>query len=90
MYINQPMNQWINQPINQLKCNRFEAAPTDGTEAQKAKVELDRYLHYYQRYHGHDRSLKFVAANRLDAEKKMVEIQEAGEVTDWIDAAKLS
>lgn len=66
------------------KCNRFEAAPSDGTAAQKAKVELDRYLHYYQRFHAHDRSLKFAAANRKDAEKRMVEIQEAGK-SAWIE-----
>jgi ariadne-1 len=66
------------------KCNRFEGGPSDGTAAQKAKVELDRYLFYYQRYHAHDRSLKFAAANRKDAEKRMVEIQEAGR-SAWIE-----
>ena len=26
--------------------------------AESAKAELDRYLHYYQRYHNHDQSKK--------------------------------
>lgn len=46
------------------KCNRFDSGklPIEvQTEAQKAKRELDRYLHYYQRYHGHDQSLKFAS-----------------------------
>ena len=66
------------------KCNRFEAVVSDGSDAQKAKVELDRYLHYYQRFHAHDRSLVYASSSREEAEKRMVEIQEAGK-TAWID-----
>ena len=45
------------------KCNRYDSgkAIEGQTEAQKAKRELDRYLHYYQRYHGHDQSLNFAS-----------------------------
>jgi hypothetical protein len=31
-----------------------------------------RYLHYYQRYHGHDYALKFASSQREQAEKRMV------------------
>lgn len=81
------MGSWVehNQATGGFyKCNRFEAAATDGTDAQKAKVELDRYLHYYQRYIAHDRSLKFATSNREDAERRMLGIQEAGK-SAWID-----
>ena len=47
------------------KCNKFEGGTgKDGTDADRAKAELDRYLHYYQRYHGHDHALKFASTNR--------------------------
>ena len=45
---------------------------------------LHRYLHYYQRYHGHDSALKFAAAQRAQAEARMVEQQEA-QKSSWID-----
>jgi ariadne-1 len=68
------------------KCNRFDAIKTDGSSsaAQKAKAELERYLHYYQRFHGHDSALKFAAGQREAAERRMVERQEAHRST-WID-----
>jgi ariadne-1 len=68
------------------KCNRYDAAkPDSGTSAaEKAKAELDRYLHYYQRFHGHDSALKFAAGQREAAERRMVERQETHRST-WID-----
>lgn len=66
------------------KCNKFEAKNEGGdSTVAKAKAELDRYLHYYQRYHGHDLSLKFAAKQREDAEKRMLEMQ-ASEKSAWI------
>jgi ariadne-1 len=50
----------------------------------KAKADLDRYLHYYQRYHGHDSALKYAAAQRAQAEARMIEQQEAHK-SSWID-----
>jgi len=68
------------------KCNRYDPQKPDKgqTEVQKAKAELDRYLHYYQRYHGHDAALKFAAKQREQAEARMVKIQES-EKSAWID-----
>lgn len=68
------------------KCNRFDsgAVSTTTSSAEKAKAELDRYLHYFQRYHGHDRSLKFAATQREQAEERMVEQQESHK-SSWID-----
>lgn len=68
------------------KCNRFDAGNinTQVDAAQKAKAELDRYLHYYQRFHGHDTSLKYASGQREQAEKRMVEQQES-QKSSWID-----
>jgi len=69
------------------KCNKFEGvskADDEQTEAEKAKSELNRYLHYYQRYHGHDHSLKFAASQREAAERRMIETQESMQ-SSWID-----
>lgn len=68
------------------KCNRYDPEKPDGdvSVAQKAKAELDRYLHYYQRYHGHDQALKFANNQRDLAEKKMVERQES-QKSSWMD-----
>jgi len=45
-------------------------------KAQRAKNELERYLHYYQRFHGHDEAQTF-ARKQLD--KILVEIDKG----DW-------
>ena len=68
------------------KCNRYEASAnnTSGTAQQRAKAELDRYLHYYQRYYGHDSALNFAASQREVAERRMIERQEA-QRSSWID-----
>jgi ariadne-1 len=68
------------------KCNRYDQAKPDSSSsaAQKAKAELDRYLHYYQRFHGHDSALKFASGQREAAERRMLERQETHRST-WID-----
>ena len=41
-----------------------------------AKKELDRYLHYYERFQNHEAGIKFAATNqRAVIEKKMNELQ---------------
>ena len=69
------------------KCNRFDPAKADddsGDATAKAKRELDRYLHYYKRYHGHDQAQIF-ATKQLDAtERRMVDLQESTNGS-WID-----
>ena len=58
--------------IGHNSCNKFTAPEADSLTA---KTELDRYLHYYQRYHGHDQSLRFAAEQRKKAKAKMAEEQ---------------
>lgn len=75
------------------KCNRYDA-DTSNPEAsaiQKAKAGLDRYLHYYQRYHGHDSALKFANTLREQVERKMVAQQEnVGKLSSSVDSSATS
>lgn len=83
------MGSWVDHGQNTggyYKCNRYDVVKVDvqATAAQRAKEELDRYLHYYQRYHGHDQALRHAAGQRETAERRMVERQEA-EKGIWMD-----
>jgi ariadne-1 len=83
------MGDWLEHGQNTggfYKCNRYDvkADNSSATAAQKAKAELDRYLHYYQRFHGHDSSLKFAASLREAAERRMIMRQES-EKSSWMD-----
>lgn len=49
-----------------------------------AKAELDRYLHYYQRFHNHDQSGRFAAHQAALTEQRMLELQSRKDVS-WID-----
>ena len=81
------MGNWTDHGSNTggfYRCNRYDAAKTD-TTATAAKQELDRYLHYYQRYHAHDQSLKYANADMCDrAERLMVERQEQ-QHSSWME-----
>jgi len=68
------------------KCNKYDPtkdADDDG-DAAKAKRELDRYLHYYKRYHGHHQAQQFATKQLEATEKRMVEFQEQSKGS-WID-----
>eukprot|EP00638_Chattonella_subsalsa_P015431 CAMPEP_0117848098 /NCGR_PEP_ID=MMETSP0949-20121206/20196_1 /TAXON_ID=44440 /ORGANISM="Chattonella subsalsa, Strain CCMP2191" /LENGTH=470 /DNA_ID=CAMNT_0005694849 /DNA_START=125 /DNA_END=1536 /DNA_ORIENTATION=- len=83
------MGPWSEHGANTggyYKCNRFEskASPEDN-DAARAKAELDRYLHYYQRYHGHHQAQKYAEKQQAATEQRMVELQEASEGSTWID-----
>mmetsp|Transcript_4026 Transcript_4026/g.7621 ORF Transcript_4026/g.7621 Transcript_4026/m.7621 type:complete len:552 (+) Transcript_4026:279-1934(+) len=70
------------------KCNKFksnEKDSNDQSDAAKAKRELDRYLHYYQRYHAHAQAQKFAKKQLLQTEARMVSLQEGSADTSWID-----
>ena len=45
---------------------------------------MDRYLHYYKRYHGHDQAQKFATKQLEATEKRMMELQETTSGS-WID-----
>lgn len=68
------------------KCNRYVSTAEKG--AKQAKAELDRYLHYYQRYHNHNQAMKLAQTQQMPAaEKRMQSMQEAGH--DWSEVQYL-
>lgn len=77
------------------KCNKYDpkakpaaAASTDSAAASaaEAKAELNRYLHYYQRFHNHDQSKRFAERQRLQTDRRMASLHAAsGGEAAWID-----
>jgi len=69
-------------------CNKFnddKDTGDDQSDAAKAKRELDRYLHYYSRYHAHAEAQKFAKRQLLETEKRMVQLQESKFNSTWTD-----
>lgn len=70
------------------KCNKFDASNggDDQSDAAKAKRELDRYLHYYKRYHAHSEAQKFAKKQLRDTEARMIILQEStSDNSTWTD-----
>lgn len=76
------------------KCNKFDpkaakskakAAGADAARSE-AKAELDRYLHYYQRYHNHDQSKKYADKQRTTQDNRMTTLQaQSSNSSTWMD-----
>ena len=69
------------------KCNKYDPLKTGGADEDdtaRAKRELDRYLHFYKRYHCHDQAQNFASKQLAATEKRMVELQESTHGS-WID-----
>jgi len=84
------MGPWSDHGANTggyYKCNKFDetSKTDDDSNASTAKRELDRYLHYYQRYHAHASGQKFAEQQREKTERRMVELQESSSSMTWID-----
>ena len=79
------MGAWKDHSGSYYKCNKYEEATDDAvsggtlTPEEKnrlAKKELDRYLHYYSRFQGHELGVKYAATTQRGIiEKKMIELQ---------------
>ena len=41
----------------------------------QAKAELDRFLHYYQRYHNHNQAKMFAERLKISTEARMLQLQ---------------
>lgn len=68
------------------KCNKYdEDKSNDTSEAAKAKRELDRYLHYYQRYHAHQEAQEFAKKQLKETETRMIQLQESSDDARWAD-----
>ena len=83
------MSDWNDHGANTggyYKCNKFDPNnPDDKTDAAKAKRELDRYLHYYKRYHAHSQAQTFAKRQLKETEQRMVLLQESSENAKWTD-----
>lgn len=51
----------------------------------QAKRDLDRYLHYYKRFHAHSEAQKFAAKQLCDTDKRMIMLQESTDHAKWSD-----
>ena len=68
------------------KCNKFdESSSADSSDAARAKRELDRYLHYYKRFHAHSEAQDFAKKSLKETEARMVLLQESSDNTRWSD-----
>lgn len=83
------MGDWHDHGANTggyYKCNKYDTNNSeDQSDAAKAKRELDRYLHYYKRYHAHEEAQKFAKKQLKETEARMVLLQESSENAKWSD-----
>jgi ariadne-1 len=66
-------------------CNKFKDENNDQTDVAKAKKELDRYLHYYKRFHAHNEAQKFAFKQLKETENRMALLQESSDNSTYID-----
>ena len=85
------MGDWKNHGSNTggyYKCSRYNDGETpkdDQSESAKAKRELDRYLHFYRRFHAHQEAEKFANKQLKETEQRMVQLQESSDDAKWSD-----
>lgn len=85
------MGKWSEHGTAWYNCNRFEEkSGLDARDAQaKSRHSLDRYLHYYNRYHNHDISGRQDRALYEKTQTKMSRLQ-ASSGLSWIEVQFLS
>jgi ariadne-1 len=88
------MGDWHDHGANTggyYKCNKYDtsstgaANPEDQSDAAKAKRDLDRYLHYYKRFHAHQEAQMFAKRSLKETEARMVLLQESSDDAKWSD-----
>jgi len=84
------MGNWADHGANTggyYRCNKFDANENgaDQSDAAKAKRELDRYLHYYKRFHAHSEAQIFAKKSLKETEERMVALQERNNDITWTD-----
>lgn len=93
------MGAWVDHGATTggyYRCNKYDqeeelgaAGPADQSDAAKAKRELDRYLHYYKRYHAHAEAQKFAKKQLKETEERMMRLQETTDNVTWTDVEYL-
>jgi len=85
------MGDWSEHGANTggyYRCNKYDVKKkitVNHSDAARAKRELDRYLHYYKRYHAHAEAQKFAKRQLFEADARMVMLQESSNNTTWTD-----
>jgi len=72
------------------KCNKFDSGTgatkeLDQSDAAKAKRDLDRYLHFYKRFHAHQEAQNFAKKQLKETESRMIALQESSDGAKWTD-----
>jgi ariadne-1 len=90
------MGDWNDHGANTggyYKCNRYENGNLDNnsdlSDAARAKRDLDRYLHYYKRYHAHQEAQKFAKRQLKETEHRMEMLQQSNDENRWTDVEYL-
>eukprot|EP00549_Striatella_unipunctata_P025961 CAMPEP_0118724564 /NCGR_PEP_ID=MMETSP0800-20121206/32647_1 /TAXON_ID=210618 ORGANISM="Striatella unipunctata, Strain CCMP2910" /NCGR_SAMPLE_ID=MMETSP0800 /ASSEMBLY_ACC=CAM_ASM_000638 /LENGTH=511 /DNA_ID=CAMNT_0006633151 /DNA_START=113 /DNA_END=1648 /DNA_ORIENTATION=- len=79
------MGSWSSHGANTggyYKCNKYDETAMED-ESNAAKRELDRYLHYYKRFHAHAQAQTFAQRQLFDTESRMVRLQESTDNATW-------
>jgi len=86
------MGDWNDHGANTggyYKCNKYDTSDgggeADQSESARAKRDLDRYLHYYKRFHAHQEAQTFAKKQLTETEARMVLLQEASDDAKWSD-----
>lgn len=84
------MGDWSNHGSNTggfYKCNKYDpnADASDTSDTAKARLQLNRYLHFYKRYHAHAEGQRFATKQIHETELRMVRLQESTENSKWTD-----
>ncbi|GMS97809.1 hypothetical protein PENTCL1PPCAC_19984, partial [Pristionchus entomophagus] len=77
---------WKTHGSEYYECSRYRENPEVATEANhmKARRALEKYLHYYERYENHAKSLRMEVQMR-DKLKQRIEEKVTGHDGTWID-----
>ncbi len=80
------MGMWSEHGTSWYNCSRFEEkSGLDARDAQaRSRQSLERYLHYFNRYHNHEQSAKLDKDIFHKTEKKMTLLQSASDMS-WIE-----
>lgn len=85
------MGDWKAHGRNYYNCSRFDDSNSQNARSkqEKSRAELERYLHYYNRYANHLQSLKLDKETFRKIEKKMKDLQDASGMS-WIEVQFLN
>ncbi|GAA5943109.1 E3 ubiquitin-protein ligase HEL1 [Sporobolomyces koalae] len=84
------MGPWSEHGTSWYNCSRYEEKGDTSKDAQsKSRAQLERYLHYYNRFANHEQSIKLEADLYARTEKKMEELQESSTLS-WIEVQFLA